>query len=133
MQFEVTADNEKIKKYLEMITTSVLKELKLTRSRKTLLIMLGDDAEHMGSTVKLGDIIFVALNSNQTLFELGKTLAHELVHVKQFALGLLRHGKRGVTFWRGVKFGAKTPYLQRPWELQAFAKQEILLRLALEE
>ena len=60
------------------------------------------------------------------------TLAHELVHVKQLAKGVLKQGARYTT-WAGKKYSNKTtPYLDMPWEIQAFSQQELILRRAFE-
>jgi hypothetical protein len=58
-------------------------------------------------------------------------LAHELVHVRQLAKGVLKITPRGRT-WQGRFYSKKTPYLQQPWEIQAFAQQEIVFRRAID-
>lgn len=63
---------------------------------------------------------------NQKLFE---TLAHEMIHVKQFARGQIkfytsRNGKRYAK-WHG-KTHRKTDYYDCPWEIEAFSKERIL-------
>lgn len=133
MDMTINCEDPKINKYVEMITTSILKQLKLESSKKHLMISVEETMDETGLTIPYGkDVIFVALNVNQTLFQLTVTLAHELVHVKQYAKGLLKPGIRGTIKWRGKSYPKKTPYLDRPWELQAFAQQEILTRRALE-
>jgi hypothetical protein len=62
---------------------------------------------------------------------LGATLAHELTHVSQFAKGTLQMTPQGKR-WKGKYYGRKVPYLDQPWEIQAFAKQEIIMRRAIE-
>jgi hypothetical protein len=34
--------------------------------------------------------------------------------------------------WKGKRYSKKTKYLDMPWEIDAFSKQELLLRRALE-
>jgi len=46
------------------------------------------------------------------------TLAHELVHVKQFARGELHFGC-GTDKWFGKPYPVSTPYSRLPWEKEA--------------
>jgi hypothetical protein len=62
---------------------------------------------------------------------LGATLAHELTHVAQFAKGTLQLTPKGKR-WKGKFYGRRVPYLDQPWEIQAFSKQEIVMRRAIE-
>jgi len=55
-----------------------------------------------------------------------------MVHVKQLAKGTLKPLGSGVNIWAGKKYSKKTKYLDMPWELDAFARQEIILRRAIE-
>jgi hypothetical protein len=63
--------------------------------------------------------------------DLGVTLAHELTHVAQFAKGQLKPTAKG-RLWKGKFYKANHPYLDQPWEIQAFSKQEIVFRRAIE-
>jgi hypothetical protein len=58
------------------------------------------------------------------------TLAHELTHVAQFAKGILQITAKGLK-WKG-QLHSKTQYLDQPWEIQAYARQEIVFRRAIE-
>jgi len=55
-----------------------------------------------------------------------------MVHVKQFAKGQLRTEGQ-VRYWNGKRYRKNTKYLDQPWEQEAFARQEILFRRAIEE
>lgn len=68
-----------------------------------------------------------------------KTLAHEMVHVKQYALRELtknlvvsRGGKVSmVSYWKGEKYKAKRKedeYWDCPWEIEAYGREEGLYR-----
>jgi hypothetical protein len=64
--------------------------------------------------------------SHRKLFE---TLAHEMIHVKQFARGQIkfytsRNGKRFST-WLGKRY-KNTDYYDLPWEIEAFSKERLL-------
>ena len=60
------------------------------------------------------------------------TLAHEMVHVRQLAKGLMKFLPNQARIWKGKRYSNKTHYLDQPWELDAFARQEIVFRKAIE-
>jgi hypothetical protein len=52
------------------------------------------------------------------------TIAHEMVHVKQYAYGELDDGQ---TVWKGESIdGDSLPYSEHPWEIEADRVEEIL-------
>lgn len=52
--------------------------------------------------------------------EMLKTLAHEMVHVLQYARGELNEE---MTYWRGRKVNSDAiPYHEQPWEIEAESK-----------
>lgn len=58
------------------------------------------------------------------------SVAHEMVHVKQMAQGKLKYFVENdieVAFWCGKRL-EHLPYLDRPWEIEAYGKQEIMAR-----
>jgi hypothetical protein len=120
-------------KFVASLVPSMLEQLKLTKSRKLLQIILDPDIEELGSTIPLNglDTYLVVLKPVKDLQALGATLAHELTHVAQFAKGTLQLTPRG-KLWKGKYYGRRVPYLDQPWEIQAFAKQEIIMRRAIE-
>jgi len=55
-----------------------------------------------------------------------KTLAHEMVHVKQFARSELKdvgHDHK----WMGKRFSGKTEYVKMPWEIEATGREASLM------
>jgi hypothetical protein len=111
-----------------------IKHMKLESSQYSLSVMVkaGQLKETGGNgvTAHVGKEIVVCFDSKLSINQLMLTVAHEMVHVKQIAKGLLNYQVVGDTEqvkWRG-KDANDLPYLQRPWELQAFAQQEILVR-----
>ena len=125
------------KKFVEALLPSMLSQLKLENSRKALLVRIADECEdNSGVTLDLTEITgcyLVVIKPHRYLKEIGMTLAHELVHVKQMAKGVLKNGPRGSNYWAGKRYGKNTKYLDRPWEIEAFSKQELILRRAIEE
>jgi len=57
-----------------------------------------------------------------------RTLAHELVHVKQYLVGDLTWGDKGM-LWKGVMFAPEylTEQLKTPYEVEAYGKEKGLL------
>jgi hypothetical protein len=87
----------------------------------------------LGTTVPMMgiDTFLVVLKPTRNLVNLGITLAHELTHVSQFANGTLQVTPKGKK-WKGKFYPTAHPYLDQPWEVQAFARQEIVFRKAIE-
>ncbi len=123
----------KTKRYIEGLLPSMLSQLALTRSRQLLHIIVDRDLEHTGQTVPLPgiDTVLVVLKPTRNWVDLGVTLAHELTHVAQFAKGQLKPTAKG-RLWKGKLYKTNHPYLDQPWEIQAFARQEIIFRRAIE-
>ena len=125
------------KKFVEAMLPSILRQLKIENCSKALLIRIADECENnsYGLTLDLSKYTgayLIVIKPRRDLMQLGLTLAHEMVHVKQLAKGLLKQKRSGYT-WLGKMYGKKTPYLDMPWEIEAFSKQELILRRAFEE
>lgn len=120
------------RKYIESLLPSMVTQLKLAKSKKLLFILMDKDNDHSGSTIPLPgvDTILVVLKPTRDKIALGVTLAHELTHVAQFAKGILQPTAKGLK-WKG-RLHKKTQYLDQPWEIQAYARQEIVFRRAIE-
>lgn len=133
MEFYVES-SPKIKRFVESLLPSMLEQLKLTKSKKFLHIKLDRELEDLGTVVPLSglDTYLVVIRPVKNLWELGATLAHELTHVAQFAKGTLKVTRNGKK-WNGKFYHRNYPYLQQPWEVQAFSKQEIIVRRAMEQ
>jgi len=124
----------KTKRYIEAMLPSMMKQLGLTRSRKLLMIKVDRDLEEQGTTIPLTgiDTFLVVLRPTRDLLNLGITLAHELTHVAQFANGTLQLTPKGKK-WKGKFYPIDYPYLDQPWEVQAFARQELVFRRAIDK
>ena len=79
-----------------------------------------------GVCAKTGDReITIAIDSKLDLTQMLFTLAHEMVHVKQYVRGHYkvtpsRNGKLK-KFWLGKTYSVQ--YHKRPWELEAFGRE----------
>jgi len=136
MEIEVEG-SARSKKFVEAMLPSMVRQLGLEKSRKALLIRIKNETEGTdeGMTIDLSKwtgAYLVVLKPKRNLVQLGLTLAHEMVHVKQLAKGTLKQRRSGHT-WLGKMYSKKTPYLQMPWEIEAFSKQELILRRAFAE
>jgi hypothetical protein len=137
MEFAIEARSKRAKEFLEHMVPEMIDQLGLSRYNKALLIRVEktvDSEDSEGVTVPLPGIgaIVVAIKSTRDLAKMGSTIAHEMVHVKQIASGKLKAGSRSI-MWNGRKYRPSTPYLSRPWEVEAFQKQELIFRRAIEK
>ena len=132
MEYHIEA-GPKTGRYIESVLPSMLSQLGLDRSRRLLVIKVDPDLDEQGTTIPLMGIntMLVVLKPTRNWINLGITLAHELTHVAQFAKGYLKPTAKG-TMWKGKLYKRNHPYLDQPWEIQAFARQEIIFRRAIE-
>lgn len=136
MEFKVEGSRRN-RKFVEAILPSMLSQLKLESCRKGLLVRIHDECEdNSGVTLDLVAVTscyLIIIKPNRRLKEIGLTLAHEMVHVKQMAKGTLKTAKNGDNIWANRRYPKKTKYLDRPWEVEAFSRQELILRRAIED
>ena len=133
MEYIIETKSKRTRTLFEAIVPRMIKELKLTRSRKTLMIKVSNkdlDGQE-GATAPLDMIdAYVVLIKPKNLKDMGITLAHEMIHVKQLAQGTLKQ-VNGVNYWKGKRYRKNHRYLDLPWEIEAFSKQELLFRRTL--
>ena len=137
MIYEVASHSKKKKQFLERLMRSYVHQLKLENAKHQVLVTLqpfDDDVFLDGYAVPFDDlnVTLIVLPSKAKPANMALALAHEMVHVKQLAKGQLKVHRKGYT-WRGKVYPSKTPYAERPWEIEAYAKQELLMQTALEE
>lgn len=141
MEYDVEADNSKVKKFLDSLMPSYIKQLGLANSKRAVLVKVTKDLEEdfQGATLNIeaADCMMVLIKSPKrltpsSLLNMASTLAHEMVHVKQLAKGQMKFLPNQARIWKGKRYSKKTKYLDMPWEIDAFSRQEILLRRAIE-
>ena len=141
MEYLVEATTPNVSKFLDSLMPSMIEQLGLTRSRRAVLIKVTDEIEEgmQGATlnIEIADCYLVLIRqpkriSKASLLEMGTTLAHEMVHVRQLAKGQMKFLPNQARIWMGKRYNKRTHYLDQPWELDAFARQEILFRKAIE-
>lgn len=70
------------------------------------------------------------LNKDRTRLSIITTLAHEMVHAKQFAYGQLKDKvvkRKFVTTWHGVPYDDEVDYWDHPWEIEAYGLENSLV------
>ena len=136
MEYAIEA-SPKRKKFLEAIMPSIVEQCGLTRSTAAVLIKVTKEIPdgYEGGAIPIHFLrnTYLIMIKPASLKDISLTLAHEMVHIRQMAKGMrVLNSKKGHT-WMGKKYSPKTPYLKQPWELDALAKQEIIMRRAIEE
>ena len=141
MEYLVEATTPNVSKFLDSLMPSMIEQLGLTRSRRAVLIKVTDEIEDgmQGATlnIEIADCYLVLIKqpkriTKASLLEMGTTLAHEMVHVRQLAKGQMKFLPNQARIWMGKRYNKRTHYLDQPWELDAFARQEIVFRKAIE-
>jgi hypothetical protein len=141
MEYKVEANSKKTQKFLNAIMPSMIEQLGLVNSRKAVLVKVTKDLEKdfQGATLNMefADCYLVLIKqparlSPLKLMEMAGTLAHEMVHVRQLAKGIMKFLPGETRIWKGKRYTKKTKYLDQPWEIDAFSRQELVLRRAID-
>lgn len=141
MEYAIEGSTPKVRKFLDTLMPSIIDQLGLLNCRKAVLIKVTNDGldgmEGATMYIEFAECYLVLIKpagrlSKTSLLNMATTLAHEMVHVRQLAKGMLKYLPNQNRLWMGKKFTKKTKYLDQPWELDAFAKQEIILRKAID-
>jgi hypothetical protein len=132
MEFDVECRSKKTKKYVENLMPKLIKLLGIKNSKHLVLVRVADEiGMDEGITVPVKEISsYIVVIKPGSAYHVGVTLAHEMIHVKQLSRGYLKL-QNGVSYWCGKRYRKNTKYMDRPWELDAFSKQEIIFRRAL--
>jgi hypothetical protein len=108
MEYLVEATNPNVSKFLDGLMPSMVEQLGLTRSRRAVLVKVTDEIEEgmQGATlnIEIADCYLVLIKqpkriTKASLLEMGTTLAHEMVHVRQLAKGLMKFLPNQARIW----------------------------------
>jgi hypothetical protein len=132
MNIQVEGRNGTKKRYVQYLSIVMAKQLGLLSMNIDLTIFLTKEVGDNALTAVNGNEYRMILNPSHNARDLGIELGHEMVHVKQYARGLLKNLGNNKRMWVGKIYPASTPYLEQPWEIQAFSQQELVFRLACE-
>ena len=120
MEFRVESNSSKSQKFLTAIMPSIIDQLGLTNSRKAVLVKVSNDVPDgmMGATldIEIADCYLVLIRppkrmTAKALIEISGTLAHEMVHVRQLAKGIMKFANNQARIWKGKRYTKKTKYL----------------------
>lgn len=130
MEIEIAARASVTKTVIEICVELFKKELKLQNSKYSLVILTDRGMSKRdgcrGSVFQVGPkALGMVLDTAVNLENLIITIAHEMVHVKQYARGQIKHGKNLKSrTWMGQK--NKSQYYDSPWEIEAYSKERVL-------
>lgn len=136
MLLKVEGSSAPRRKFVEGFARLIAKQLKIENCRKPIVIFLKKGVKkeygYNGVTGLHDGIIGVGIDTGLDVDQTMLTLAHEMVHVKQIAKGTLKYfieAGEEVAIWRGKRVDTDNLlYVDRPWELEAYSKQEVLVR-----
>lgn len=105
------------------------RDLKVTISVTSLTGTMRGDATI--SSLSCGQ---VRINANDDFLTQLSTLAHEMVHIKQYVTGQLDCSESGKRWkWHGRYHKGTEPYELSPWEREAYATEGILAQAFIQE
>lgn len=134
MKITVKSQSPGRKAFIENAALFYAKQLGLEKSKYELTIHSMPQLKQEGCNglcSKTGSKrVTIAVYNRLTTLKLLYTLAHEMVHAKQFALGQYKQeSKNGKVqhYWMGKKIVAS--YIKRPWEIEAFSRESLLVEI----
>jgi hypothetical protein len=119
------------KDFIEGVVQLFIRELKLSTSKKELIIFTKKGFEKETGAAGMvypydENIITMDIDSQLTPERLVDVLSHEMVHVKQLAKGQLKHKGKKI-YWKGNFVNhKKLSYYDHPWEHEAWKNQKLL-------
>ena len=134
MQYIVMCRSKARQALIDSLVKVLIPELRLTRSRFKLIVKTErglakrDDMRGVvGPNPDNPSIIVMLLDSALDNEQLIDTLCHEMVHVKQFALGQAQiryRGEKATFYWLGKR--VRADYWDQPWEQDAWRREKVL-------
>lgn len=134
MQITVVCRSKVRREYIESLCRFYARRLNLLESKYSLVVRTvtglakNDGMRGVINTVGPRQLA-MALDSRLSIEALTNTVAHEMVHAKQFARGQIKTttNRRGkpVQHWLGRR--VECGYWDAPWELEAFRRERILV------
>lgn len=122
------------REFITKCATFFVNELKLQKSKYSLSIICKKSLRTQSGVIGLvskvdKNEIAMAIDNKLSFEKFLLVLAHEMVHVKQIAKGQYTsdYSTRGNfrQYWCGTRI--KADYLDRPWEIEAYRREEELV------
>lgn len=136
MEYEIHSKVGKQKRMLERLMPGYLKHLGIANAKGFITIVVEKRLDREGGAIRnpeIPELYYIVVSGALSQRLLATAVAHELVHIKQMVKGQLRTTIDGRFFWCGKEiFPADMDYFDLPWEVQAYAKQEITMIRAAE-
>lgn len=131
LTINITGGKEYQRKYVESITTFVVQKLMPRMRNLEFNIKLTTLKDACGYCLATDDAdsnrpreFDIEINKNQPLRTLLETVAHELVHAKQFARGeLYQSSVTAKHRWQGEWVEKNPDYWDLPWEIEAHGRE----------
>lgn len=133
MELEIHIKSKPRHAFINVAAEVYIRKLKLTSSKHKVVIysvpnLLKEEGIN-GFVYPHGDKeIFLGLESRLSAPDICLTLAHEMVHVKQYAKGQLKQRPKRSGKVEHIWMGKvnKESYYDCPWELEAFSRERVL-------
>ena len=131
MNYVVDMRKSDRKDFIEGVVQLFIRELKLSTSKKELIIFTKKGFEKETGAAGMvypydENIITMDIDSQLTPERLVDVLSHEMVHVKQLAKGQLKYKGKKI-YWKGNFVNhKKLSYYDHPWEHEAWKNQKLL-------
>lgn len=110
----------------ELLSTQMIKHIVVNIEFRTTIKDLGNCMIAEFNDWNKARVFDIQLKRHKTDESTLRTLAHEFVHLKQFAKGELNDEN---TKWKGQLICEETPYSDLPWEVEASSLEPILFGL----
>lgn len=134
MEIQVHCRSSVRRDYINSLCRFYAKRLNLAGSRWSLSVhtkagLAKRDGMRGAITVSGPKQLVMALDSRLDIEALTNTVAHEMVHAKQYAKGqvktTVRRGRKPQHYWLGRR--VECGYWDAPWELEAFRRERVLV------
>lgn len=110
----------------ELLSSQMIKNIVVSIEFRTTIKDLGNCMIAEFNDWRKARVFEIQLKRHKTYDSTLRTLAHEFVHLKQFAKGELNDEN---TKWKGQLICEETPYSDLPWEVEATSLEPILFGL----
>ena len=136
MKISVEGGSKAKQKFIFGFAQMLAMELKIDRYKNELIIYIKPnllkERNFAGVSGMMDGIVGVGIESKLQFDRTMSTLAHEMVHVKQLLKGVLKVERvdgKDIFYWKGKEHPTEgLLYVDRPWELEAYSQQEVLVR-----
>lgn len=125
INIEVTGGTKKQRELAESLAYFCVQKLMPKKKTLDVTITLGKLDEVLGWCLwETATEFSVDIEKKQSLRRLLETVAHEMVHVKQYATGeLYESTAQGKHRWQGKWLKKDPEYYDRPWEIEAHGRE----------